>query len=58
MCLGWLIHAECIPDGNSIPGGCTCVLEGRFMLSIYLMVTPFLGDVHVSEKVGSCCMYT
>ena len=33
------VHAECIPDGNSIPGGCTCVWEGKFMLSVYLMVT-------------------
>ena len=48
------VHAECIPDGNCIPGGCTCVWEGKFMLSVYLMVTSFLGDVHVSGKVGLC----
>ena len=30
----------------------------KFMLSVYLMVTPFLGDVHVSGKVGSYFVYT
>ena len=54
MCLGRLVHAECRPDGNSIPGGYTCVWDGKFMLMVDLMVMPFLGYVHVSGKVSSC----
>ena len=53
MCLGKLVHAECIPYGDTIPGGCTCVWEGKFILSVYVIVNPFLGDIHVSGKVSS-----
>ena len=54
MCLGRLVHTECICDSKSISWGCTCVWEGRFMLSVYLIVTAFLEDVHLSGKVSSC----
>ena len=40
MCLGRLVHAECTPYGNPIPWGCTCVWEGRFILSVYVIVNP------------------